>query len=107
MEHLTGGAGMHAPAPVEAEQRRVVVRTAPSARRRATLLGDQLADPGTVRDEPGLAELAATHYEEISLRVDITEAQPADLTGAQPQPVAEGEDGPVGRAPLPGSRVVR
>ena len=60
-----------------------------------------------MRDEAGLAELAAAHDEEISLRVDVTEAQPAGLPGAQSQPVAEGEDGAVGRSSLPGPRVVR
>src|SRR5215207_7211128 len=87
MEYLAGGAWMHAAAPVEAEQWGVVARRAvgPAA---CELLGDQLADPRTVR-------------------VDVTEAQPAGLTGPQPESVAEGEDRPVGRAPLLGSWVVR
>ena len=99
VEHLAGGARVHAPAPVEAEQRRVVVR---ARRLLATLelLGDQLADARPVRDEAALAELAAHHDEQLRSRVDVAEAQPAGLTGPQPEPVAEGEDRPVGRAPL-------
>ena len=51
---------MHAPAPVEAEQWGVVAPRAVGAAA-CELLGDQLADTRTVRDEPGLAELAAPH----------------------------------------------
>ena len=91
VEHLAGGARVHAAAPVEAEQRRVGrQRTVGAAA--GELLGDQLADAGAVRDEAGLAELAAPHDQQVAVGVDVTEAQPAGLTGSQPQPVAEGED---------------
>src|ERR1700738_3445028 len=106
MDPLAGGAWMHAPAPVEAEQRRVVAdRTIGAAT--GELLGDQLADARAMRDEPGFAELSAPHHQQIALCVNITQPQPTDLTGPQPQPIAEGEDRPVGRTALHGSRVVR
>ena len=51
-----------------------------------------------MRDEAGLAELAAAHHEQVPAGVDVAEAQPAGLAGSQPEPVAEREDGAVGRA---------
>jgi hypothetical protein len=60
-----------------------------------------------VRDEAALAELAAAHDDQATVGDDVAKAQAARLAGAQSEPVAEGEDGAIGRASLPGAGVVR
>ena len=91
--------GMHRSAPVEGEQRCVVVQ--PHAITSALqLLAISFADARAVQDKPTLAELAALHDEQAAGAVDVTDTQRARLTHAQPQPVAEGEDRAIGLTAL-------
>ena len=85
MEHLAGGARMHAAAPVEAEQRRVVAERAVGAAA-CELLGDQLADARAVRDEAGLAELAAPHDQQIPSRSTSPRRSPQASPARSPSP---------------------
>src|SRR5215831_12436864 len=107
MERMAGGAWMNTAVPVEGEQRRLVVRTQVLSSTTPDLAADQFGDAWTVRDKTALAELAAPHHEQVALRIDIAQAKTAGLTGAQPQPVAEGEDGAIRGPPLLSARVVR
>ena len=89
---------MHRRVAVEAEQRRSV-----RGRRRAgpaplDLFGEELAHTGPVGNQPVLAELASVHREQAPPGIHVAKAQAARLAGAQPQPVAQGEDPPVGLA---------
>jgi len=59
-----------------------------------------------MRNQAALAELAASHDQQLPVGVDVTEAEAAHLSGSQPEPVAEHEDGVVGRPAAGGSRVV-
>ena len=86
MEGLAGGARVHAASAVEAEQR-PVFRPAAAL----DVAGDELGDARAVGDEAALAELAAAHDEDAPLGVDVADAEPACLPGAQPEAVAESE----------------
>ena len=96
----------HARAPVEGEQRRLRVEP-PVGGAALELLVEQLADPGAVRDQAALAELAALDDQQLAFAVEIAEAQRACLTAAQSQPVAEREDRAIRRAALRGVRAIR
>ena len=103
MECLACGAWMHAAAAIEAEQR-VVDGTARSS---FGLPGEEFSDAWSVWDETALAELAAPHHEELAVGVDVAQSQPASLTGAEPEAVAESEDGVICAAAVRGPSVVR
>ena len=105
MERLARAAGVHAAPTVEAEQRCVGFGRALD-RSRSTCRASSCADARSVRDKAVLAELAAPHDEQLPVGVDVAEAQPARLSGAQPKAVAESEDGVVGRPAADGPRVV-
>jgi hypothetical protein len=70
------------------------------------LLGKELSEAGTAGDEPVFAELSAPYREQAPSHIDIAQAQAACLAGAQPEPVAQGEDRPVGLPPAPSPGVV-
>jgi len=99
VEDLAGRAGAHAPAPVEAEQRRARIRRA-GCLAALELFADQAGDARPMGDEAAFTELAAHHDEQVPLHVDVAQAQPAGLSGPQPEPVAKGEDRPVRRPSL-------
>lgn len=105
VESLARAAGVHAAPTVEAEQRCAGFwRTAgPSV---LELAVEELADARPVRDEAALAELAAPYDEELPVGVDVAEAEAARLPGSEPEAVAEGKDGVVGRAATGGPRIV-
>src|SRR5208337_2688590 len=89
---LAGGAGMDAPPAVEGEQRGSgagcgIAGTAPFRLRR-----HEGADPRSVRDQPVLPEFAAADFDQVPSGIDVAEADPACLGGAQPESVAQGED---------------
>src|SRR6266542_3018560 len=106
MEGLAGGAGMDAAVTVEAEQRRIGPGSRAAGRAAPGLLCDEPGDARPVRDEAALAEFSAAHDEQAPTGVDVAKAQSACLAGAQSEPVTQGEDGAVDRAPLPGPGVV-
>ena len=90
---------------VEGEQRLLAAGRA-VLRAPLELLGEQLGDPRSVRNETALPELPAPDDEQVTGRVDVADSQSARLAGAQPESVAEREDRAVGRAPSWRSRVV-
>lgn len=92
VERLACAARMHAAPTVEAEQR--VVTGASTA---LDLADEERADARPVRNEAALAELTAPYDEELALRVDVAEPEPARFPSSQAESVAEGEDGVVGR----------
>ncbi len=101
MEHLARGRRVHAALEVEAEQRLVITP--------ATVLemaGEKPTHAGAMGDETALSELAATNYEELALDVHITDAEAARLPRSQPEAVAEGEEGVVGRSAIRSPRIV-
>src|SRR6266536_4284756 len=107
MERLAGAARMNAAMPVEGKQRRLVARVRVLGATSPDVAGDQFGDARPVRDKTALPELTAPHDEQAALGVDVAQAQTAGLAGAQPQPVAEGEDGAIRGPSLLSARVVR
>jgi hypothetical protein len=70
------------------------------------LAGEELTHAGPMGDEATLAEFAPTDDEELALGVDVADTQAARLPCSQPEAVAEGEDGLVGRSAIGGPRAV-
>ncbi len=101
VEHLARATRVHAAPAVEAEQR-VVIAPATALE----LAGQELTDAGPMGDEAALAEFAPADNEELALGVDIADAEATRLPCSQPEAVAQGEDGVVGRSPIGGPRVV-
>src|SRR6476659_6471556 len=92
MEDLTGGPRMHAAAAVEGEQGCVGIRLRMGGPSPLDLGTDHLGDTRAVRDEATFPELATSHDQHSAIRVDVAQAQPADLARAQTESVAESED---------------
>jgi hypothetical protein len=107
MEHLAGRAGMHAPPPPEGEQRGVHLAGRYCGSAVVQLCAQQRADARSVRDQAGLAELAAAHHEQGPVHVHVGQPQPARLSGAQPEPVTQREHCAVGWPAADGPWVVR
>ena len=105
VERSAGAVRVHAAPAIEGEQRRLVAER-PGAAAAIELLLEQRTDRRPVRDETTLPELAAPDGQQATVLIDVAEAQTARLAGAQPEPVAEREDRPVGRCPPSGAGVV-
>jgi len=80
---------------------------APARARRAACPVTSSVMRGAVRDQAAFPEFPAADDQQRAAGVDIAQAQAACLACPQPEPVAQGEDGPVGRAAPGGTRVVR
>jgi hypothetical protein len=91
---------MDAPAAIEGEQWRAGIKRWASGPTAFDLFGQKLADVWAKRDEAALAKLTAADDKGGAIEVDVAQAQATCLAGPQPQPIAEGEDGPIGRASL-------
>src|SRR5215813_1488678 len=78
-----------------------------AVRRRSSWALTRSAIRGPLWHEAALAELAASHHQQVAISVNIAQAEAADLSCAQTEPIAETEDGTVGGTALPGSRVIR
>src|SRR5579859_643698 len=107
MEDLAGSARMNAAAAVEGEQWCSDVGFRKGGAAPLDLGTDQLSNVGAMRHEAALAELAASHHQQVAVSLNIAQAEAAGLSCAQTEPVAETEDGTIGRTALPGSRVIR
>jgi hypothetical protein len=81
VEDLACGAGVHAAAMVETEQRRIGCCGSLGSSA-LDLGGEEFADARPVRDEAALAELAAAHDEQLPVGVHVAEAQAARLPGS-------------------------
>src|SRR5215211_431523 len=92
MEDLAGGARMNAAAAVEGEQRCGGVGFRKGGAAPLDVGADQFADAGAVRYETALAELAASHHQQVAVSMNIAQAEAADLPCAQAEPIAETED---------------
>src|SRR5438067_2314705 len=68
--------------------------------------GQHLPDERSEGNEAALAELATMDDEELPVCINIVQVQAAGLPDPEPETVAEGEDGMVGRAPAGGPGVV-
>src|SRR5438477_197464 len=52
----------------------------------------QFSGAGAVRHEAALPEHAASHHQQVAISINVAQAEPAGLSGAQTEPVAETED---------------
>jgi hypothetical protein len=93
MEDLASGARMNAAATVEGEQRCGGVGFWKGDAAPFDLGAHQFSDAGAVGHEAALAELAASHHQQVAISINIAQAEAADLSGAQTEPIAETEDG--------------
>src|SRR5690349_21517565 len=100
MEYLAGGTRMNAAVAVEAEQWCCEVRLRIGGQPSLDLSADQLGDARPVRNKTALAELAASHHQQVAVTINIAQAQPADLSSPQAQSVAETKDGAIRRTAL-------
>ena len=82
-EGLAGGASANAARTVEGKQR-LGIDDRTIAVSTLQLLLEQRGDPRSVRNETALAELAGAHHQQITLAVDVAQAQSARFTDAQP-----------------------
>jgi hypothetical protein len=99
VEYLARAPRVDAAPTVEAEQR-IVIASATALE----LASEELTDARPMGDEAALAEFAPADNEELTLGVDIADAQAARFPCSQPETVAEGEDGVVRRSAIGGSR---
>ena len=82
-EGLAGGASANAARTVEGKQR-LGIDDRPIAVSTLQLLLKQRGDPRSVRNETALAELAGADHQQVTLGVDVAQAQSARFPDAQP-----------------------